>query len=224
VRPSTLDHLLLEDERQEQLLAKAFSAVDALSREGRRRLFRHLKARVEAEAEIGEGREPTKSAPAKKTAAVSSSDRDQGPTYADQAEAFVLGRPDGVTNREVADATGQDVKPTDGTLRHVARSRRTIERRGNRWFPTGAPLLPSRTTELTIREAVKKVFESNGNKPLAAQNIYREALIFKHDLKKGSLDAELVNMRAAEILTQSGTAPSGGGLYHLATGGAPTQT
>jgi hypothetical protein len=223
-QPSPLDLVLAEDERQEKLLVVAMAAADVLAPATRRRLFRHLKMGLELETKVGhEAPKPKAASTTNGKKAPPSPEPSDDTSFLDKAEALVLAKKTGITTREVADTIGQKYRSADGTLRHIASVRKTIEKIDHEWFPVdpNREAVP-REVKLTIRRVITQVFEKNGNKPLAAKDVFAAAALIKPDLKKGSVDAELVLMRQADLLVQNGTSPQGGGLYHLVNGGAQT--
>lgn len=221
---SVLHRILREDERQEKLLEDAIHAADALSPEGRRRLYRHLVKRIEAEA-TGTGTvEPKRTSSDTKSNPKPTNSDDKVP-FTEKAEEFVFANgKKGVTTRQVADHIGQNYGSAHGTLHYVAEKWETIVRRDDAWFPApNAKRRGSGDRPVTIGETISAVFRRNGNTPLAAKDIFKGVKATLPDAKKGSVDAQLVGMRKDGTLVQNGEAPHGGGLYHLADhGGAST--
>lgn len=221
---SKVESALREDERQEKLLADAIRAADLLDAVRRRSLYRHVLKRVEADVAGApkSKRSQTAPKPTTDTASSNGSKTNGAGTYTDQGEEFVLASKKGVTTRQFADHSGQSYGSADGTLRYVAENRGTIIRRDDKWFPVpGAKRRPTKNQAVTIGAAVTMVFEKNGNSPLAAKDIFKGVKATLPDAKKGSVDAQLVGLRKDGTLVQKGTAPHGGGLYHLANyGGA----
>jgi hypothetical protein len=215
---SALNRILREDERQEKLLEVALHAADALDAVRSRSLYRHVAKRVEADAA---GSSEPKPVAADKPTSKPSKSNGEG-HYTKKAEEYVFANgKKGVTTREVSNAIGQSYGSADGTLRHVAEKWKTIVRRDDKWFPVpNAKRRADNEGTITIGQAITTTFHRNGNTPLAAKDIFKGVKAVLPAAKKGSVDAQLVAMRKNGTLVQNGTAPHGGGLYHLATGGA----
>lgn len=204
-----------------------------LSGEKLLRLFQHVKARILADAagpiaeeaavivSDAESPKPARKArrvqPTKPTGKRRKTNGEG--SYMDRAEAHVLSHKNGVTTRQVAEVIGQEYGSAHGTLRLVAKSRKTIVRRSKKWVPVPNAKRQVREHKMTIGDAVTTVFKRNDNQPLAAKDIYRSVKVMLPDAKKGSVDAQLVHLRKDGMLVQKGTAPHGGGLYCLANHG-----
>lgn len=134
-------------------------------------------------------------------------------TFADKAEAFVLEHPEGATTAAVATAIGQATASADGTLRHVMKARKTVERRDGKWVPSepGARRPPSH------RQVITKVMV-DAKRPLGAGEIVSGVQATDPDRKRESLESELNRMKKAGVIVEDGS-NGRGALYALTDGG-----
>jgi hypothetical protein len=132
-------------------------------------------------------------------------------TYVDQAEEFVLSHPEGVTTTEVAEAIVQPPNNADGTLRQVMKTRKTIERRDDKWWPATTPKVE--TGRRTIRTTIVEVFVAAGGASLDASEIWQGLLKIQPEIKKASVENELNRMRKEKLLRPDGPGRNKGSAY-----------
>jgi hypothetical protein len=201
---SEFQKVLEEDKRRKRLLQLAMDAADDLSPVSRRDLYLWLENRIRDDLRSGQS----------DSADVRASDRNDG-SFVDRAYEFLLTRSLGATTRQVADAIGQKVGPADSTLRLLV-SRSSVSRRGKLWFAKA----PSKSKEPTLTQTIRQIFASNGNRPLAVNELFAAVRETLPNVRKGSLYTLCTRMRKRKELVQNGSGARGG-LYQLAqTGGA----
>jgi hypothetical protein len=173
------------------------------------RLFRALE---EHEAKT----EKSSAAPRAKKRPHGTRRREDGPSYTDRAEAYVLAHPN-VSVEAVAKAIGQATTNTHGTLRFIAKSRGTIKNRDGKWAPTkGAkPVVKGPT----VRQAVLAAIADG--QPRGAGEIAHLALKARPDASKNSVGSEINRLKSEGTVVVSGSTGRGA-LYALVISGGPT--
>lgn len=211
VETAAPDPSLVERALVERRYEVAKSAIAELSLEQRATLLADLVRQVESN---GQPRRAGRSAPPpSRPAAVVSGES----TFVDKAEAFVAAHP-GSTTSEVATGVGQSRRAVDGTLRHLARSRHTVERRDRRWWPTsGNTTVGPRAapTKLTNRAAIIAVLGKG--KPLGTSDIFHAVVQVLPKVLRASVATEVNRMKEAGLVVERGTAGRGP-AYVLADG------
>lgn len=210
-----LRRVLEEDKRQEKLLRAAIEAADSLSPVSRRALYRSLENRLLTDLRGGGTGLPD--GPLNRSTSV-----EKG-TFVDKAHEFLLARKEGATTREVAGAIGQELGPADATLRYLANDRKIASRRGKLWFAKAPPKGTASEREPTLTHVIRQVFENNGNRPLAANELFAAVQETLPNVRKGSVDTLSGRMRKRGELVRNGSGARGG-LYHLARSGGGDAT
>jgi len=195
---SVLEKLVREAQERKSRQATVLAAFRALPSPDRQEVLVQLISEFEAGASTPST--ATDSAPAVET----------GGTFAAKAEAFVLAHPEGVSTSAVAQAIGQKPPSTDGTLRSVWKSRRTIERRDGKWLPAANGPAQRRKTH---REIIAQVLGAFGP-PMGAGEIVAGVQKLDPTRKRESLDAELHRMRTDGLIVAQGVG-NRGALYVL---------
>jgi len=198
---SSLDRIVQDRKERKVRREAAISAVMALPLEDQHEVLAELISLLETPLEIKEPSEGVSS---------------EG-SFTDRAEAFVLQHPSGVRTGEVAEAIGQKAPSTDGTLRSICKTRKTVERRDGKWFPSmKAPNLRRKTHRDLISNVLAK-----GKRPMGAGEIVAGVQEIDADRKRESLEAELHRMREDGLIAAEGS-NGRGSLYVLINGGEPT--
>jgi hypothetical protein len=227
-----VDEILREDRDRERRLRAAREAAEALTKEELRTFLAEQIRRIENGSAKGAKRQrrrsitpaeavtapPTvmRSAPeAAKIAPPTSMIHNvaEKPKFVDLAEAYVAKHPNGVTVTEVAEAIGQNEGSADGTLRHLARSRGSIEKQDGRWVPTGVkPSPPKATLRTTILAVLCK------GKPLGTGDVHEAVLKTMPDALRPSVGGEIGRLKTEGLIIERGRGARGP-LYVLANGG-----
>ncbi len=137
--------------------------------------------------------------------------RERRGTSVDRVELFVLAHAEGVTTREVAEATNQEMPNTDNALRQAVK-RGTIERRDNKWFP--AAKKPSASGRRTIRTVIIEVMDASDG-PLDSTDIWQAALKIEPKLVRGSFENEMNRLRKERLIKSVGTGGKHGSALYV---------
>lgn len=230
-----VDQILREQRERDRRYETAKAAIAELSSEQQQRLLTELIQAVESGGQ-----------PRKRAGAVPKRGRRSAPesspvhvvsesvkananasgepsAYVDKAEAYVA-QHEGPTTAEVATGIGQSRQAADGTLRHLARSRGTVERREGRWWPVTAgakaPIKPPHlATKLTNRSAIVTVLGKG--KALGTGAIYDAVVQMIPTAQRSSVASEINRMKGDSLLVERGNAGRGP-AYALANGGTHT--
>jgi hypothetical protein len=131
----------------------------------------------------------------------------------DRAEAFVFEHPEGVFPQLVATHIGQNLKTAESTLRHVAKTRGTITKRHQRWFPTGKPI----AARSSVRDAIVGEFceeKVATAKPLSTGAVYERVQKDMPSVTRATITAEINRLKKEGILRVCGSAGRGD-LYEI---------
>jgi hypothetical protein len=208
-----VEQILRADQERERKYKAAMDAVSAMERAERQRLLAELIRQVENEQA---GNAVPVMAPitraSRKPSAAPSLQADGRASFVQRAETHIASNP-GCTTDEVSQAIGQNRHAAYGTLRHLARSRGTVELRDGKWWPKSAQQQPA----LTNRAAISTVL--GRGRALNTGQIFQAVLEILPDAQKGSVASEVNRMKGAGLIVERGVIGRGPG-YILANGGS----
>lgn len=133
-------------------------------------------------------------------------------TFTDKAEAFVRAHPEGTTTAQVSDAIGQERAGAHVSLSQVAKTRKSIAKRGmGMWYPIESA--PPEEVTATHRDWIRLVLEERS--PLGSGDIFHAVQRVVPDAKKPSVVGEIHRMLGDGLIVVAG-AGARGQLYRLA--------
>lgn len=129
-------------------------------------------------------------------------------SYVDLAERFVREHVEGSTSNEVATAIGQPAANAHQTLRHLSRTRGTVEQREGKWFSVEGGI----GKKQTIRDVIAAVLVNES--ALETTAIVAAARDLDRTINEGSVVSEIQRMRRDGLVLRTG-AGLRGNLYAL---------
>jgi hypothetical protein len=226
-----VQHETAQKKQRDHAVNTAAALIIALPREQRAGALSEMIAKIDlAEAEEAAASKPTNEPPkvASNGAPPVEKVETDGRSFVEKAEEYIRAHPEGVRTRDVAKAIGQDVSNVDGTLRILLKRGDIVRDQKNRkWYPANAPAQKPETKpeKMTIRELIYAVFAVE-KAPLGAAALYKGIQKIKPEINRSSVDGEINRMKKEHppLIVAVGTAPHGGSLYNLATGGGHAGT